>query len=447
MSRLLLFSILIHYSFQKYNVTVQKIQRRKEDEKPNRIRRTPNTLETSSTSRTDIRSGIELRNEVSRGKSEKVNQVYIMFIVIAICLMNPLRIRVYIRFDLGFTVILFIFILFCAEGLSKRLALTQKSVSEIQDEHTFAKAVRSIRKRKHQERKERSKKKTKQPSEDPPIDYATVSHGNDESNAESGNLIVEGPESQPQQPHQQEQQQQYQQPLEEEEPPHQQQPPQQQQPPYQQQPPQQQIIDISSSSDDESEPTPITVLIPKIEGDIEYSPRDRLLTDVLMRMSQEEQLPPQEEDNNPAQFEEHPPRVERQDEVAPSQSVIEVVPIYPTQEVIGISFNSEDEHEPPSIKVVVPKAEDCLVTSPSYKLITDVLMSMGQELPPESQPDSAHSFSLGEEFGRPLGTQEQPLKTPEEELSLTARTISAIESLDKQVSGEAPQLETPNPLK
>ncbi|MED6150681.1 hypothetical protein PIB30_074721 [Stylosanthes scabra] len=71
---------------------------------------------------------------------------------------------------------------------------------------------------------------------------------------------------------------------------------------------------------------------------------------------------------------------------------------------------------------------------------------MGQELPSESQPDpSVPSFSLGKEFERPLGTQEQPPKTPEEELSLTARTIIAIESLDEHVSEDGPQLETPQP--
>ncbi|MED6170754.1 hypothetical protein PIB30_034146 [Stylosanthes scabra] len=189
--------------------------------------------------------------------------------------------------------------------------------------------------------------------------------------------------------------------------------------------PTQLVIDISSSSEDDPELTPITVLIPKTEGDIVSSPRDRLLTDALMRMSQEEQPPPQKEDNNPAQIEEHPPRLERQDEEVPSQSVVEVVPIYPTQEVIDISSSSEDEHEPKSIKVMVPKIEDCLVTFPSSKLITEVLMSMGQELQPETQPDhSVPSFSLGKEFQRPLRTQEQPPKTPEE---------------------EPPQLETPQP--
>ncbi|MED6200806.1 hypothetical protein PIB30_088832 [Stylosanthes scabra] len=185
---------------------------------------------------------------------------------------------------------------------SLTLPLTQKIISEIQDGHMLAQIILSISKRKHQEREERSKKRTKQPIEDPPIDSATISLGNDESNAESGNLVVEGHE----------QLQQHQQPPEEEEPPH------QQQPPQQQQQPQQQIIHISSSSEDEPKPTPITMLICKTEGDIVSSPMDMLLTDALIRMSQEEQPPPQEEDNNPAQIEEHPPRLERQDEEAPS---------------------------------------------------------------------------------------------------------------------------------
>ncbi|MED6223180.1 hypothetical protein PIB30_071486 [Stylosanthes scabra] len=141
----------------------------------------------------------------------------------------------------------------------------------------------------------------------------------------------------------------------------------------------QQVIDISSSSEDEPEPTTITVLIPKSEGDI---------------------------------IEEHPTHLERQDEEPPSQSVLEVVNIYPTQEVIDISSSFEDEHEPTQIKVVVPKIEDCLVTSPKTKLITEVLTSMGHELPLESQPDpSVPSFSFGPEFERPLGTKEQSPNT------------------------------------
>ncbi|MED6128788.1 hypothetical protein PIB30_101325 [Stylosanthes scabra] len=128
------------------------------------------------------------------------------------------------------------------EGSSETLPLTQKRDSQILDGHTLAQAVLSIKKRKHQEREEMSKKRTKQPIEDPPIDSTTVSLGNDGSNAESGTYTR-----------------------------------------------------------------------------FNSFPWVRLLTDALMRMSQEEQLPLQEEDNNPAQIEEHPPRLERQNEEPPSQ--------------------------------------------------------------------------------------------------------------------------------
>ncbi|MED6197155.1 hypothetical protein PIB30_054076 [Stylosanthes scabra] len=100
------------------------------------------------------------------------------------------------------------------------------------------------------------------------------------------------------------------------------------------------------------------------------------------------------------------------DEGAPSQSVLEVVPIYPTQEVIDISSSSEDEHEPQPnpIKVVVLKIEEGLVTSPSSRLITEVLMSMGQDKGEEPKPDSPPdpsipSFSLNLDWSRPIGTE------------------------------------------
>ncbi|MED6110037.1 hypothetical protein PIB30_039208 [Stylosanthes scabra] len=261
-------------------------------------------------------------------------------------------------------------------------------------------------KRKNLQREESKKKRTKQPVQEPPIDPAIVSLGNDESNAESASLFVEVHEQHHQQPHQQ--------PPEEEEPPHEQPPPQQPHQVYQQQQPQQELIDISSSSEGAPEPTPNRVLIPKAESDIVSSPRDRL--------------------------------------EAHSQSLVEVVPIYPTQEVIAISSNSKDEHEPQlqPIKVVVPKVEDCLVTSPNSKLITEVLMSMGQDLGQQPPPESPHdpsipSFSLNLDFSRPLGTHEQPPKALEEEFPLTARTISVIESMDELVSGHGPPLETPQP--
>ncbi|MED6212129.1 hypothetical protein PIB30_080305 [Stylosanthes scabra] len=201
------------------------------------------------------------------------------------------------------------------ERKSKR---TNDSVSEIQDGHTLAQALSSIRKRKNLQREEIRKKRTKQPVGEPTIDPATVSLGNYESNAECANLFVEVHEQDNQQPHQQ--------PPEEEELPHEQPPPQQPHHPCQQQQPQQEFIDISPCSEGEPEPTPIMVLIPKAEPDIVSTTKDRL------------------------------------EEEAPSQSVLEVVPIYPTQEVIDISSSSEDEHEPQPhpIKVVVPKSKNVL---------------------------------------------------------------------------------------
>ncbi|MED6122676.1 hypothetical protein PIB30_042007 [Stylosanthes scabra] len=133
----------------------------------------------------------------------------------------------------------------------------------IQDGHTLAQAMSSIRKRKNLQKEESRKKRTKQPVQEPPRDPATVSLGNDESNAESASLFVKVHEQYHKQPHQQ--------PPEEEEPPHEQ--------PHQvcqQQQPQQELIDISSNSEVELEPTPNRVLIPKAEPNIVSSPRDRL---------------------------------------------------------------------------------------------------------------------------------------------------------------------------
>ncbi|MED6126163.1 hypothetical protein PIB30_075683 [Stylosanthes scabra] len=127
-------------------------------------------------------------------------------------------------------------------------------------------------------------------------------------------------------------------------------------------------------------------------------------------------------------------------------------PIYPTQEVIDISSSSEDEHEPQPnpIKIVFPKIEEGLVTSPSARLITEVLMSMGQdkgeEPEPNSPPDpSIQSFSLNLEWSTPLVTEEQFPTTLEEEFPLTARTMQVLEGMDEQVSGDRPPAETPKP--
>ncbi|MED6212130.1 hypothetical protein PIB30_080306 [Stylosanthes scabra] len=63
---------------------------------------------------------------------------------------------------------------------------------------------------------------------------------------------------------------------------------------------------------------------------------------------------------------------------------------------------------------------------------------MGQDKGQKPTPDSPHdpsipSFSLNIDWSRPLGTQEQPPKTLEDEFLLTARTIAVIESMDKHV--------------
>ncbi|MED6159096.1 hypothetical protein PIB30_039242 [Stylosanthes scabra] len=71
-------------------------------------------------------------------------------------------------------------------------------------------------------------------------------------------------------------------------------------------------------------------------------------------------------------------------------------PYTPTQEVIDILSGSEDEHEqqPDPIRIVVPKIEEGLVTSPSARLITEVLMSMGQDKGEEPEPDSPPDPSI-----------------------------------------------------
>ncbi|MED6153081.1 hypothetical protein PIB30_098133 [Stylosanthes scabra] len=171
-------------------------------------------------------------------------------------------------------------------------------------------------------------------------------------------------------PHHQHHKQPPQQPPQEEEPQHEQPPPKQPYQPSQQQQQQQEYIDISSCSDGEPEPTPITVLVPKAVPDMVPTTEKMI------------------------------------DEAAPSQSVLEV-------EVIDISSGSEDEHElqPDPIRILVPKVEEDIVTLPSARLITEVLMSMGQdkgEVPePNSPPDpSISSFSLNLDWSTPLVTEE-----------------------------------------
>ncbi|MED6220494.1 hypothetical protein PIB30_045335 [Stylosanthes scabra] len=82
-----------------------------------------------------------------------------------------------------------------------------------------------------------------------------------------------------------------------------------------QQQPQGEIIDISSGSEPEPEPEPIPlrVLVPKVEADLEASPRELLLTDTLLRLKNDEQ-PSKKDDNGPAlhQEEEEEPQQQQQ---------------------------------------------------------------------------------------------------------------------------------------
>ncbi|MED6189920.1 hypothetical protein PIB30_100688 [Stylosanthes scabra] len=157
----------------------------------------------------------------------------------------------------------------------------------------------------------------------------------------------------------------------------------------QQQPPkphQDDIIEISSCLDDEQPPDHMEVLhplVPKVEE------------------LQEDQ----------------PPRVVEQ----PSQTVVEVVPIYPTQEIIDVSSGSEDERQP-----LIPKTEEYHVSSPSARIITEVLMTMNRE----PQRDEAPSFDLG--INSPL---------------FTTQDLSDIEELDELVKKAQDQFQTPQTKK
>ncbi|MED6144779.1 hypothetical protein PIB30_018627 [Stylosanthes scabra] len=155
----------------------------------------------------------------------------------------------------------------------------------------------------------------------------------------------------------------------------------QHQPPH---PQHEDIIDISSSSEDESQPPPPKMIIPKTE---------------------EETLPTEEA---------QPP---------PSQTVVEVVNIYPTQEVIDLSSSSEEDRQQP----IVPKEEQDVDTSPSPRsqMISDVLVSIRRDNPPMEPP----SFDLG---------VEPPLLTPQ--------TMDAINEIDDQLQKNPNLLRTPDPM-
>ncbi|MED6108844.1 hypothetical protein PIB30_027933, partial [Stylosanthes scabra] len=129
-------------------------------------------------------------------------------------------------------------------------------------------------------------------------------------------------------------------------------------------------------------------------------------------------------------------------------------PIPATQYVIEIHSDDEDP-EPRPNKMLIPKVETGVASSPASMLITDVLMSMADDEAPEphheeeSQPDpSMPSFSLNFDNPTPQADEQTPPKAPEmeEEFPLTARTMAVIKSLDEQVSANAPALETPQQI-
>ncbi|MED6198668.1 hypothetical protein PIB30_068650 [Stylosanthes scabra] len=148
------------------------------------------------------------------------------------------------------------------------------------------------------------------------------------------------------------------------------------------QPPQTQpeeIIDLSSSSDERDQPPPRKMLIPKTEEAI---------------------LPMEEEQR--------------------SQAVVEVVPIYPTQEVIDLSSSPEDDRQQ---QPFVVKQEQDVDTSPGSRLITSTLMSFRDQVPLE-----APTFDLG---------VEEPL--------LTTQTMQAIDEIDEQLRQNPALLQSPEP--
>ncbi|MED6144240.1 hypothetical protein PIB30_013846 [Stylosanthes scabra] len=89
-------------------------------------------------------------------------------------------------------------------------------------------------------------------------------------------------------------------------------------------------------------------------------------------------------------------------------------PIPATQDVIEINSDDEDP-EPRPIKMLIPKVETSVASSPASMLITDVLMSMADDAAPEphheeeSQPDpSMSSFSLNFDNPTPPADEQTP---------------------------------------
>ncbi|MED6222066.1 hypothetical protein PIB30_060875 [Stylosanthes scabra] len=96
-------------------------------------------------------------------------------------------------------------------------------------------------------------------------------------------------------------------------------------------------------------------------------------------------------------------------------------PIYPTQEVINVSSGSEDEQHP-----LIPRTEEDHVSSPSSKIIIEVLTSMNKKPQQHSPP----SFDLG---------IEPPF--------ITTQDLSDIEELDELIRDREDQFQTPKTTK
>ncbi|MED6193768.1 hypothetical protein PIB30_022556 [Stylosanthes scabra] len=170
--------------------------------------------------------------------------------------------------------------------------------SDSDDQETLGQAMLR-RKRKNVEGHGSRSKRTRKPRDSP-----THSKEDDASNVESVNQFLHGHEELHQQPHNQPPEEEETQPQPPPEQPQPQQPPQEEVPQKQpQQQHQDEIIDISSGFEPEPkrepEPTPIRVLVPKVEADLVALPRDILLTDTLLRMKNDEQ-PNKEDENGPA---------------------------------------------------------------------------------------------------------------------------------------------------
>ncbi|MED6183135.1 hypothetical protein PIB30_035267 [Stylosanthes scabra] len=210
----------------------------------------------------------------------------------------------------------------------------------------------------------------------------------------------------------------------------------------QQQQPQGEIINISSGSEPEPEPTrepepiPLRVLVPKVEADLEASPKELLLTDTFLRLRGTTSSQVKKDDNGPALHQEEEEEPQQQQakkrkkknnnnnnsnnnsnhKKRNSLHNLLLKPIPATQDVIEINSDDEDP-EPRPIKMLIPKVEKCVASSLASMLITYVLMSMAEDaaiephFEEESQPDpSMPSFSLNLDNSTPQVDEQPPLK-------------------------------------